>query len=75
MFFHRSLCPSSFPLFPSSPLPLLPVTKIHFKADPHQSDSKYRPENAIAPEKHTANGIGFESGVFDIVLERRGPGQ
>ena len=34
----------------------------------------YRPENAIAPQKHTANGISFESGVFDIVLEREAAG-
>jgi hypothetical protein len=30
----------------------------------------YRPENAIAVERHTANGKTFETGVFDIVLER-----
>ena len=55
-----AVCPGYKPL----------VTEIHFKADPHASDSMYRPENAIAPQKHTANGISFESGVFDIVLER-----
>jgi catechol 1,2-dioxygenase len=59
--FHLvAVCPGYKPL----------VTEIHFKADPHQSDSMYRPENAIAPEKHTVNGASFESGVFDIVLER-----
>lgn len=46
------------------------VTEIHFKGDPKMSDSMYRPENAIAPEKHTVNGSNFETGVFDIVLER-----
>ncbi|MCU1263797.1 MAG: putative catechol 1,2-dioxygenase [Acidobacteria bacterium] len=46
------------------------VTEIHFVGDVHKSDSMYRPENAIAPEKHTVNGASFESGVFDIVLER-----
>jgi hypothetical protein len=30
----------------------------------------YRPENAIAREKRTVNGVSFETGVFDIVLER-----
>ena len=59
--FHLvAVCPGYKPL----------VTEIHFKADPHQSDSMYRPENAIAPEKHTAQGVSFETGVFDIVLER-----
>lgn len=46
------------------------VTEIHFKEDPKMSDSMYRPENAIAPEKHIVNGATFETGVFDIVLER-----
>jgi hypothetical protein len=35
----------------------------------------YRPENAIAPAKRTVNGAGFETGVFDIVLERDPTGQ
>lgn len=48
------------------------VTEIHFKEDPKMSDSMYRPENAIAPEKRTVNGASFETGVFDIVLEREG---
>ena len=30
----------------------------------------FRSENAIAVETHTVNGSTFESGVFDIVLER-----
>jgi protocatechuate 3,4-dioxygenase beta subunit len=59
--FHLvAVCPGYKPL----------VTEIHFVGDTHKSDSMYRPENAIAPEKHTANGASFESGVFDIVLER-----
>lgn len=46
------------------------VTEIQFKDDPHKNDPMYHPENAIAPERHTANGKTFETGVFDIVLER-----
>lgn len=46
------------------------VTEIHFVGDPHKNDPMYRPENAIAVERHTSNGKTFESGVFDIVLER-----
>ena len=46
------------------------VTEIHFKDDPKKTDQMYRPENAIAVERHTANGKTFETGVFDIVLER-----
>lgn len=46
------------------------VTEIHFKEDPKMSDSMYRPENAIAPIKRTLNSVSFESGEFDIVLER-----
>ena len=45
------------------------VTEIHFKDDPKKSDPMYRPENAIAVERRTANGLTFETGVFDIVLE------
>jgi hypothetical protein len=30
----------------------------------------YRVENAIAVEEHNVNGKMFQSGVFDIVLER-----
>ncbi len=59
--FHLlAVCPGYKPL----------VTEIHFKEDPKMSDSMYRPENAIAPEKRTVNGASFEVGVFDIVLER-----
>lgn len=46
------------------------VTEIHFKDDPKMSDSMYRPENAIAPEKRSVNGATFETAVFDIVLKR-----
>jgi len=42
------------------------VTEIHFQGDPKKSDPMYRIENAIAVETHK----NFESGVFDIVLER-----
>ena len=42
------------------------VTEIHFQGDPKKSDPMYRIENAIAVETHKT----FESGVFDIVLER-----
>ncbi|HXD32422.1 MAG TPA: hypothetical protein VN643_14975 [Pyrinomonadaceae bacterium] len=59
--FHLvALCPGYKPL----------ITEIHFKEDPKMSDSMYRPENAIAPEKRVVNGVSFETGVFDIVLER-----
>jgi len=61
--FHlAAVCPGYKPL----------ITEIHFKEDPKMSDSMYRPENAIAPEKHVVNGASFETGVFDIVLERGG---
>jgi catechol 1,2-dioxygenase len=46
------------------------VTEIHFKDEPKKNDPMYLPENAIAVERHTANGKTYESGVFDIVLER-----
>ncbi|MGH9901979.1 MAG: hypothetical protein ACRD68_09230 [Pyrinomonadaceae bacterium] len=59
--FHLlAVCPGYKPL----------VTEIHFKDDPRKNDPMYRPENAIAPERHTANGKTFETAVFDIVLER-----
>jgi len=59
--FHLlAVCPGYKPL----------VTEIHFKDDPKMSDSMYRPENAIAAVKQTLNGVNFETGVFDIVLER-----
>jgi protocatechuate 3,4-dioxygenase beta subunit len=46
------------------------VTEIHFQGDPKKSDPMYRIENAIAAEEHNVNGKAFQSGVFDIVLER-----
>ncbi|MEW6212634.1 MAG: hypothetical protein AB1631_30190 [Acidobacteriota bacterium] len=46
------------------------VTEIHFQDDPKKSDPMYRPENAIRAEKRETNGKSFETGVFDIVLER-----
>jgi protocatechuate 3,4-dioxygenase beta subunit len=59
--FHLlAVCPGYKPL----------VTEIHFQGDPRKSDSMYRPENAIAVEKREVNGKSFETGVFDIVLER-----
>ncbi len=59
--FHLlAVCPGYKPL----------VTEIHFKDDPRKTDSMYLPENAIAVERHTTNGKTFETGVFDIVLER-----
>ena len=58
--FHLlAVCPGYKPL----------VTEIHFNDDPKKSDPMYRVENAMAAEKHTANGQVFETGVFDIVLE------
>lgn len=42
------------------------VTEIHFQGDAHRNDPMYRIENAITVETHKT----FESGVFDIVLER-----
>ena len=46
------------------------VTEIHFQGDPHRNDPMYRTENAIAIEERTVNGQVFQTGVFDIVLER-----
>lgn len=58
--FHLlAVCPGYKPL----------VTEIHFQNDPKKNDPMYRLENAIAVEKHSA-GQYFETGVFDIVLER-----
>jgi len=55
-----AICPGYQPL----------VTEIHFHGDPHKNDPMYRLENAIAIEEHNANGQKFQTGVFDIVLER-----
>src|SRR5262245_42291446 len=46
------------------------VTEIHFQGDPKKADPMYRAENAIVVEKKTINGESFETGVFDLVLER-----
>jgi protocatechuate 3,4-dioxygenase beta subunit len=46
------------------------VTEIHFQGDPHKDDPMYRIENAIAVEERNVNGQKFQTGVFDIVLER-----
>lgn len=46
------------------------VTEIHFREEPKKSDPMYRIENAIAVEQRSLNGKSFETGVFDIVLER-----
>jgi protocatechuate 3,4-dioxygenase beta subunit len=59
--FHLlAVCPGYKPL----------VTEIHFLNDPKKSDPMYRIENAMAVEQHTVAGQNFETGVFDIVLER-----
>lgn len=59
--FHLvAICPGYQPL----------VTEIHFQGDPKKNDPMYRIENAIAVETHSVNAKTFESGVFDIVLER-----
>ena len=42
------------------------VTEIHFQGDAHKNDPMYRIENAITVETNK----NFESGIFDIVLER-----
>ncbi|HEX6285195.1 MAG TPA: hypothetical protein VFZ71_09985 [Pyrinomonadaceae bacterium] len=46
------------------------VTEIHFQGDAKRNDPMYRPENAIAVEAKNVNGTKFETGVFDVVLER-----
>jgi protocatechuate 3,4-dioxygenase beta subunit len=59
--FHLvAICPGYQPL----------VTEIHFQGDPKKNDPMYRVENAIAVEEHSVNGKVFQSGVFDLVLER-----
>jgi len=59
--FHLvAVCPGYQPL----------VTEIHFQGDPHKNDPMYRIENAIAVEDREVNGQKFQTGVFDIVLER-----
>jgi protocatechuate 3,4-dioxygenase beta subunit len=46
------------------------VTEIHFQGDAHRNDPMYRSENAISVEQRNVNGKVYETGVFDIVLER-----
>jgi catechol 1,2-dioxygenase len=59
--FHLvAICPGYQPL----------VTEIHFQRDPKKSDPMYRPENAIVVEERSVNGKVFQTGVFDVVLER-----
>ena len=55
-----AVCPGYQPL----------ITEIHFQGDAKKSDPMYRGENAIAVEDRTVNGKVFQTGVFDIVLER-----
>ncbi len=59
--FHLvAVCPGYQPL----------ITEIHFQGDPKKNDPMFRGENAITVEQHNVNGKSFETGVFDIVLER-----
>ena len=59
--FHLvAVCPGYQPL----------VTEIHFQGDAKKNDPMYRLENAIAVEQRKVNGQVFETGVFDLVLER-----
>jgi protocatechuate 3,4-dioxygenase beta subunit len=59
--FHlAAFCPGYQPL----------VTEIHFQGDPKKADPMYRSENAIVVEQKSVNGSRFETGVFDLVLER-----
>lgn len=61
--FHlAAVCPGYQPL----------VTEIHFQGDPKKNDPMYRAENAIAVEERNVNGKVFQTGVFDLVLERAG---
>jgi catechol 1,2-dioxygenase len=61
--FHLvAVCPGYQPL----------ITEIHFQGDPRKNDPMYRPENAIAVEEKKVNGTAFQTGVFDVVLEREG---
>ena len=55
-----AVCPGYQPL----------VTEIHFQGDTKRNDPMYRVENAIAVEDKKINGTSFQTGVFDIVLER-----
>ena len=46
------------------------ITEIHFLGDAHKNDPMYRIENAIAVEEKKVNAATFQTGTFDIVLER-----
>ena len=59
--FHLvAICPGYQPL----------VTEVHFQSELRKSDPMYKPENAIVIEERTLNGKSFQTGVFDVVLER-----
>src|ERR1700752_1674347 len=59
--FHlAAFCPRYKPL----------ITEIHFVGDAKKSDPMYRPDNAIVVQDRTVNGKAFQTGVFDLVLER-----
>ena len=59
--FHLAVvCPGYQPL----------VTEIHFQGDAKKADPMFRIENAIAVEDRSVNGKSFQTGVFDVVLER-----
>jgi len=59
--FHLvAVCPGYQPL----------ITEIHFQGDPKKNDPMYRSENAIVVEEKKVNAVAFQTGVFDIVLER-----
>jgi catechol 1,2-dioxygenase len=46
------------------------ITEIHFQGDAKKTDPMYRAENAITVADRSVNGKTFQTGVFDIVLER-----
>ena len=46
------------------------ITEIHFQGDAKKSDPMYRLENAISVEEKKVNAVTFQTGVFDVVLDR-----
>ena len=59
--FHLvAICPGYQPL----------ITEIHFQGDAKKSDPMYRSDNAIAVVDKNVNGTVFQTGAFDVVLER-----
>ena len=59
--FHLAVvCPGYQPL----------ITEIHFQGDLKKNDPMFRGENAIVVEDRTMNGKSYQTGVFDVVLER-----